>query len=140
MNLGVGTGNLGFEMSQPQLGLGKPTLMEPSSQADLCCQVALDAERLGFHSVWAGDHLTLPLAPGTLYPGAGGGLLNPEVSILDPFAIHARDCPYHQKGRSRFLHRRAPVQRPNRHGKACGHHRRHVQWPRHPRHWRRMAT
>ncbi len=73
-------GNLGFAMREP---------MEPAAHADLCCQVAIETERLGFHSVWVGDHLTLPLAPGTPYPYGAGGLLNPETSLLDPFAIQA---------------------------------------------------
>ena len=51
MNVGVAIGNLGFAMKKP---------MEPAAHADLCCEVAVKVERYGFHSVWVGDHLTLP--------------------------------------------------------------------------------
>lgn len=80
MNLGIAIGNLGFAMSPP---------MEPTAHADLCCQVAVEAERHGFHSVWVGDHLTLPRSPTTPYPYGAGGFLDPECSLLDPFAVHA---------------------------------------------------
>lgn len=79
MNLGIAIGNTGFAMAEQ---------MEPTAHADLCCEVALEAERLGFHSVWAGDHLTLPLEPGTPYPYGTGGYLRPQTALLDPFVIH----------------------------------------------------
>ncbi len=80
MNIGVAIGNLGFSMTEP---------MEPAAHADLCCQLALEAESYGFHSVWVGDHLTLPQRPRTPYPYGSGGFLNAACSLLDPFAVHA---------------------------------------------------
>lgn len=80
MNIGVAIGNLGFSMTEP---------MDPAAHADLCCEVALEAERAGFHSVWVGDHLTLPQRPSTPYPYGAGGFLNAACSLLDPFAVHA---------------------------------------------------
>ena len=56
----------------------------------LVYRIADEAERLGFHSVWAGDHLALPRAPTTPYPyGDDAGLLPADVSLLDPFAVLA---------------------------------------------------
>ena len=46
------------------------------------------AEELGFHSVWVGDHLALPREPTTPYP-YGGFMVNPETSMLEPFAVLA---------------------------------------------------
>ena len=80
MNVGVAIGNLGFAMKKP---------MDPAAHADLCCEVAVKVEGYGFHSVWVGDHLTLPQEPSTPYPYGDGGFLNPDCSLLDPFAIHA---------------------------------------------------
>jgi probable F420-dependent oxidoreductase len=80
LNIGVAIGNLGFAMKEP---------LEPAAHADLCCEVALKAERCGFHSVWVGDHLTLPQSPSTPYPYGEGGFLNPDCALLDPFAIQA---------------------------------------------------
>jgi probable F420-dependent oxidoreductase len=80
VNVGVAIGNLGFAMREP---------LEPAAHADLCCEVAVKVERHGFHSVWVGDHLTLPREARTPYPYGDGGFLNPDCSLLDPFAIHA---------------------------------------------------
>jgi alkanesulfonate monooxygenase SsuD/methylene tetrahydromethanopterin reductase-like flavin-dependent oxidoreductase (luciferase family) len=59
MHLGVALGNLGLAMGGP---------VEPTAHAALVYDVAEAAERLGFHSVWAGDHLALPRQPTTPYP------------------------------------------------------------------------
>lgn len=81
MHLGVAIGNLGFAMARPP---------DPAAHAALSCGLADEAERLGFHSVWVGDHLALPIEPTTAYPyGPSAQLLNPETSMLDPFAVLA---------------------------------------------------
>lgn len=81
MKLGVALGNLGLAAGRPLGG---------AEHAALVYRIADDAERLGFHSVWAGDHLALPRAPTTPYPyGDDAGLLPADVSLLDPFAVLA---------------------------------------------------
>ncbi|MGO8859950.1 MAG: TIGR03619 family F420-dependent LLM class oxidoreductase [Acidimicrobiales bacterium] len=80
MKLGVAIGNLGFAMDGS---------IEPTAHAQLCCRIATEAERLGFHSVWVGDHVALPLVASTPYPYGPGGTLDPHSSMLDPFAVHA---------------------------------------------------
>ncbi len=81
MKLGVALGNLG-------LAIGRP--IEAAEHGALVYRIADEAERLGFHSVWAGDHLALPRAPTTPYPyGDAAGLLPSNVSLLDPFAVLA---------------------------------------------------
>jgi probable F420-dependent oxidoreductase len=81
MRLGVALGNLGLAAGRPLAG---------AEHAALVYRIADEAERLGFHSVWAGDHLALPRAPTTPYPyGDDAGLLPADVSLLDPFAVLA---------------------------------------------------
>jgi probable F420-dependent oxidoreductase len=81
MRLGVALGNLGLAAGRPLPG---------AEHAALVYRIADEAERLGFHSVWAGDHLALPRAPSTPYPyGDDAGLLPADVSLLDPFAVLA---------------------------------------------------
>jgi probable F420-dependent oxidoreductase len=81
MQLGVALGNLGFAMSEP---------MEPVAHAALSLRLGREAERLGFHSVWVGDHLALPLEASTPYPYGGSRVtLNPNTAMLDPFAVLA---------------------------------------------------
>jgi probable F420-dependent oxidoreductase len=81
MRLGVALGNLGLAAGRPLGG---------AEHAALVYRIADEAERLGFHSVWAGDHLALPRAPSTPYPyGDDAGLLPADVSLLDPFAVLA---------------------------------------------------
>ena len=81
MNLGVAVGNLGFSIGR---------LIEPEAHAALVYRLGDEAERLGFHSVWVGDHLALPRTPSTPYPYGGGSVtLNPDTSMLDPFAVLA---------------------------------------------------
>jgi len=81
MNLGVAVGNLGFSIGR---------LIGPEAHAALVYRLGDEAERLGFHSVWVGDHLALPRTPSTPYPYGGGSVtLNPETSMLDPFAVLA---------------------------------------------------
>jgi probable F420-dependent oxidoreductase len=81
VHLGVALGNLGLAMAGP---------MEPTAHAALVYGISEAAERLGFHSVWAGDHLALPLRPSTPYPyGDGTRTLSADASLLDPFAVLA---------------------------------------------------
>jgi probable F420-dependent oxidoreductase len=79
MNIGVALGNLGFAIGRP---------IDGASHAALVYAVADTAEELGFHSVWAGDHLALPRQPSTPYP-YGGMLLDAETSLLEPFTVLA---------------------------------------------------
>jgi probable F420-dependent oxidoreductase len=80
MHLGVAIGNLGFSIGAP---------LEPTAHAALVYRMADEAERLGFHSVWVGDHLALPRRPSTPYPYGGAVMLDPDISLLDPFAVLA---------------------------------------------------
>jgi probable F420-dependent oxidoreductase len=81
MRLGVALGNLGLFAGRPLAG---------EEHAALVYRVADGAERLGFYSVWAGDHLALPRTPTTPYPyGDDAGLLPADASLLDPFAVLA---------------------------------------------------
>src|SRR3954447_2899966 len=81
VRLGVALGNLGLAMGRP---------IDGAEHAALVYRIADEAEALGFHSVWAGDHLALPRAPTTPYPyGDDAGLLPADVSLLDPFAVLA---------------------------------------------------
>jgi probable F420-dependent oxidoreductase len=81
MNLGVAVGNLGFSVGR---------LIGPEAHAALVYRLGDEAERLGFHSVWVGDHLALPRTASTPYPYGGGSVrLDPETSMLDPFAVLA---------------------------------------------------
>jgi probable F420-dependent oxidoreductase len=80
MRIGVALGNLGLALRE---------LPPPEVHADLVLRVAGEAERLGFHTVWVGDHVALPIEPTTPYPYGGGGLLAGQVSLLDPFAMLA---------------------------------------------------
>jgi len=81
VRLGVALGSLGLAIGRPIDGAG---------HAALVYRIADEAEALGFHSVWAGDHLALPRAPSTPYPyGDDAGLLPADVSLLDPFAVLA---------------------------------------------------
>ena len=81
MRLGVALGNLALAAGRPLGG---------TEHAALVYRIADEAERLGFHSVWAGDHLALPRAPTTPYPyGDDAGPLPADVSLLDPFAVLA---------------------------------------------------
>ena len=81
MRLGVALGNLGLFAGRPLPG---------AEHAALVYRIADEAERLGFHSVWAGDHLALPRVPTTPYPyGDDAVLLPADASLLDPFAVLA---------------------------------------------------
>jgi len=81
VRLGVALGNLGLAIGRPVGGVEHATLVY---------RIADEAEALGFHSVWAGDHLALPRAPTTPYPyGDDAALLPADVSLLDPFAVLA---------------------------------------------------
>jgi len=81
VRVGVALGNLGLAMGGA---------VEPAAHAALVYRLADEAERLGFHSVWAGDHLALPRSPTTAYPyGPAGRLLDADASLLDPFAVLA---------------------------------------------------
>lgn len=78
MRLGVALGNLGLNMDGAT---------DPIAHADLVYRLGDTADALGFHSVWAGDHLALPRKPTTPYPYGDGGKVGADASILDPFAV-----------------------------------------------------
>jgi probable F420-dependent oxidoreductase len=82
VHLGVALGNLGLTLSGST---------DPLAHAALVYRLADEAERLGFHSVWAGDHLALPRSPTTRYPygEAQAPMLDPDHPLLDPFAVLA---------------------------------------------------
>jgi probable F420-dependent oxidoreductase len=79
VNIGVALGNLGFAIGGP---------IDGAAHASLVYAIADAAEELGFHSVWAGDHLALPVEPSTPYP-YGGMLLDGSTSLLEPFTVLA---------------------------------------------------
>jgi len=80
MRIGVALGNI---------GLALPTSTRPEEHADLVLRLGDEAERLGYDSVWVGDHLALPREPSSPYPYGGGGGMPPDTSMLDPFAVLA---------------------------------------------------
>lgn len=80
MYLGVALGNVGLNMDGA---------MDPAAHADLVYRLGDTADALGFHSVWAGDHVALPRHPTTAYPYGDGGTVGADASILDPFAVLA---------------------------------------------------
>jgi probable F420-dependent oxidoreductase len=79
MNIGVALGNMGFSLGRP---------VDGAAHAALVYAIGDAAEELGFHSVWAGDHLALPRHPSTPYP-YGGMLLDAGTSLLEPFTVLA---------------------------------------------------
>lgn len=80
MKLGVALGNLGLAMGSS---------IDPLAHAALVYEIADMAEALGFHAVWAGDHLALPRVPSTPYPYGEGSSLSAEASLLDPVVVLA---------------------------------------------------
>jgi probable F420-dependent oxidoreductase len=86
MRLGVALGSVGLALAR---GPGRPPITG-REHAAVVYRVAQEAEGLGFHSVWAGDHLGFPRAPTTPYPyGDDAALLPADVPVLDPFAVLA---------------------------------------------------
>jgi probable F420-dependent oxidoreductase len=80
VRIGVALGNIGLAFPSPP---------RPEDHADLVLRLADEAERLGFHTVWVGDHLAIPRTPTEEYPYGGGGGMPPDTSMLDPFAVLA---------------------------------------------------
>jgi probable F420-dependent oxidoreductase len=80
VRIAVATGNMGFAFEHPP---------GPADHAARCLELVTTAEALGFHVVTFGDHLALPTAPSTPYPYGPGWHLDPETSLLDPFALMA---------------------------------------------------
>lgn len=54
-----------------------------------CLQVAAHAERLGFDSVWAVDHVVLPAAVASRYPynSSGVAAFGPQTDVYDPLVL-----------------------------------------------------
>lgn len=81
VTFGVGLHNLGF-------GLGQ---VRPEDHRSIVLDIAQQAEELGFHSVWAGDHVALPHNPSKPYPYSHGGdyRIPSNLPLLDPIATLA---------------------------------------------------
>ena len=81
VTFGVGLHNLGF-------GLGQ---VRPEDHRSIVLDIAQQAEELGFHSVWAGDHVALPGNPSKPYPYSHGGdyRIPSNLPLLDPIATLA---------------------------------------------------
>ena len=61
------------------LGMLHPAAFEP---------VAIEADRLGFESLWLPEHLIFPLdMAGSPYPGADHPPIPPETPLFDPFGM-----------------------------------------------------
>ncbi len=61
------------------LGMLHPAAFEP---------VAIEADRLGFESLWLPEHLIFPLdMAGSPYPGADHPPISPETPLFDPFGM-----------------------------------------------------
>ncbi len=73
-----------------EIGVALPNI-GPLATRDAMFAIADAAERLGFDSLWVGDHLTLPRKPKLAYPYSRGAphYLAPDTFILDPFAVMA---------------------------------------------------
>ena len=84
MRIGVALGNIGLGLRRPG---GEP--IDPVEHARRCLEIAEAAEALGFHTVWAGDHLALPVLPTVSYPYASRAPMPAGTSILDPFTVLA---------------------------------------------------
>lgn len=77
MKIGVTVGNFGTFGDDPGV--------------DGCLQVADEAERLGFDSVWVHDHVVMPAAVGSryLYNDSGASPFRADQFIYDPLAVMA---------------------------------------------------
>jgi probable F420-dependent oxidoreductase len=62
----------------------------PLPERDAVVRIARQAEELGFDSVWAGDHLVMPVAPVSGYPGGRGESRPPFDAtfwMLEPLTV-----------------------------------------------------
>ncbi len=84
MRIGVALGNIGLGLGGPS---GRPA--PPIEHVRRCLVIAEAAEALGFDTVWAGDHLALPVQPTASYPYSSGGPMPAGTSMLDPFTVLA---------------------------------------------------
>ena len=73
-----------------EIGIALPNI-GPLATRDAMFAIADAAERLGFDSLWFGDHLTLPRKPKLAYPYSRGmpHYLQADTPILDPLALMA---------------------------------------------------
>ncbi|GAA3133598.1 TIGR03619 family F420-dependent LLM class oxidoreductase [Nonomuraea salmonea] len=69
-----------------RVGLAVPQYGRFASLASVL-EVARAAEKMGFHSLWAGDRLLTPLRPKDRYPGGDGSIPEAHRVFLDPFAV-----------------------------------------------------
>jgi probable F420-dependent oxidoreductase len=69
-----------------RLGFALPQFGAMATQGDQVARFAVEAERLGAASLWAGDRLLAPVNPVVGY--GGGDTIPPEFrTLLDPFAL-----------------------------------------------------
>lgn len=74
-----------------KLGLFLPLTGDPATTADYLAAAATAAEKVGFHSLWFGEHVVLFDSPQSRYPYVEGGEfpLRGESGILEPFTAIA---------------------------------------------------
>ena len=81
---------IGFGVALHNLGFGLAHV-RPEDHRSIVLDAAVQAEELGFDSVWAGDHIALPQNPSKPYPyGQGRDYRIPaDIPLLDPIATLA---------------------------------------------------
>lgn len=70
-----------------QVGLLLPNITALPGAARSCVELALSAERLGFDSVWLGDHIVAPAGVDLRYPYAAGEPLATDCEVNEPLVL-----------------------------------------------------
>lgn len=73
-----------------EIGVALPNI-GPMATREAMFTIADEAERLGFDSLWVGDHIALPRKPKLAYPYSRGTphYISADTLILDPLAVMA---------------------------------------------------
>ena len=72
-----------------------PLLSAPLATPEYITKVAQAADRLGFNSLWAPEHVVLFAEHESRYPYSENGQIGvpPNAGILDPFGVLTFVCP-----------------------------------------------
>jgi probable F420-dependent oxidoreductase len=71
-----------------QIGVHVPTTVAPGVTRDALTTFAREAEARGFVSLWVSDHIVIPTATDTDYPGGGRRFpIPPDMPYLEPVAM-----------------------------------------------------